>query len=64
MLFVAGAIILLGFAVGVVQSAIRSYRDHPHRNFFLSVTNVLPHAFLLFLVALLLYVVVREFLRT
>jgi len=59
MLFVAGAIILLGFAVGVVQSAIALRQNRPR----LGVLGLLPHGAALLLVGVLLYIVVREFLR-
>jgi len=63
MLFVAGAIILLGFSFGVVQSAIRLYRDRSRRNVLLSAVDLLPHGVVLLLAVVLLCIVVREFLR-
>lgn len=59
MLFVAGGIILIGFSVGVVQSAIHLRRTLPSRG----VLSLLPHASLLVLVALLLWILGREMLR-
>jgi hypothetical protein len=63
MFFVAGAIILLGFGFGAVQSAVRLHRERPHRNALRSVADLLPHSIVLLLAVLLLGIVVRELLR-
>lgn len=63
MLFVAGAIILLGFSFGVVQSAITLHRDRSRRNILMSAVDLLPHGVVLLLAIVLLCLVVREFLR-
>jgi hypothetical protein len=59
MLFVAGAITLLGFAAGTVQSALHLRRTRPRR----SASILLPHALLLALVAVLLCILCHEFVR-
>jgi formate-dependent nitrite reductase membrane component NrfD len=59
MLFVAGAITLLGFAAGTVQSAVHLRRTRPGT----SALDLLPHASLLALVAVLLYLLDHELLR-
>lgn len=62
-LFVAGAIILLGFSFGVVQSAIELYRSRPKRGLIRSAVDLLPYASVLLLAAILLFFIGHEFLR-
>jgi hypothetical protein len=63
MFFVAGAIILLGFSVAAVQSAIAVRRERPRRKRLSGWLDLLPHTVVLLLVVLLLWIVIREFLR-
>lgn len=63
MLFVAGSIILVAFLVGVVQSAIHMHNTRPRKNAIEGALNLVPHAVILILVFLLLYLVAREFLQ-
>jgi hypothetical protein len=64
MFFVAGTIILLGFAMAAVQSAVALHRERPSRTLFLTCVDLLPHVAVLTLTVLLLWLVVREFLRS
>jgi len=59
--FVAGGIVLLAFAAGVVQSAIHVHQTRSRKTPAEGVLNLLPHAAILVLVILVLYVVGREF---